>query len=133
VRAAVDRRVAALARDREADDEAWHRLIAEGVARAPHGSALWFGDDPPSHLPDGFAWLRAARDDLRSLPRDHFRLVVAPAAGTLLDRLGLVLEPGGVLIAQHVDQGTRWPETLSLLATDERSGSRLVLARRDRG
>jgi hypothetical protein len=32
-----------------------------------------------------------------------------------------------------VDPDTRWPEILSLLSMDERSGSRLVLARRDRG
>ena len=117
----------------------WSAWLAEAAQRAPGGPALWLerrprgpvegGAEPPP-LPSGFAWTRAAPDDVPHLPRAHYRLVALEDGDVEVDALAPLLEPGGVLAAR-LRAEPRQIEGLRVMEI-ERDGDRvLVLARRE--
>ncbi len=123
LRTEADRRNGAVVQQRREETELQRAWVAQVTARAEPGPAAWLGPPPrPGTLVPPFTWDVVGPDEISLLPAGRYRVaVVAADPATPGDMAQLdVLRAAVAALARGGWLLSEWPQTLDVLAGDER-------------
>ena len=103
LRDAVDRFEAEAIRQASRRQDRWHSFVEEAARAATGGEALWIGETGGGGRPDGFAWTSVRPEEVRHLPLERYRLIVATVDVQPVATLVPLLEAGGMVVLDRGD------------------------------